>query len=227
MSNDFWIPTIILGSFAAFATLRYFQYRRRLAFIDGFEWPTGLVSRLQRHHPTLSSADIVRIEQALRQFFRAYLKGGRRYVSMPSQAADDLWHEFILYTKAYDAFCRKAFGRFLHHTPAVVLRHGEKQTNEGLRRVWWQCCREEGIDPRHAETLPLLFALDAALSIPGGYRYTPDCRTVRDGDASLGIGVTQCGGDFSSTSYDGGTDGLGDGDGGSGDGGDGGGCGGD
>lgn len=227
MSNGFWVPTLFLGGFAAFVTFSYLQYRRRLAFIDGYEWPKGLIARLQRHHPDLAAGDIARIEQGLKQFFRAWLKGGRRNVAMPSQAADDLWHEFILYTKAYDEFCRRAFGRFLHHTPAVVLRHGQKQTNEGLRRVWWQCCREEGIDPRAPTTLPLLFALDAALNIPGGYRYTPDCRTVRN-ESSAGIGVgAQCGGEFSSTSYDGGTDGMGDG-GGDGDGGDGGGgCGGD
>jgi len=228
LSNDFWVPTIFLGGFAAFVTFSYVQYRRRLAFIDGYAWPKGLISRLQRHHPTLPPTDIARIEHGLRQFFRAYLKGGRRYVAMPSQAADDLWHEFILYTRAYDAFCGKAFGRFLHHTPAVVLRHGQKQTNEGLRRVWWQCCKEEGIDPRAPKSLPLLFALDAALNIPGGYRYTPDCRTIREDGTSMGVSVGQCGGEFSSTSYDGGTDGLGDGDGGGGDGGDGGGgCGGD
>ncbi|MFN3869791.1 MAG: glycine-rich domain-containing protein, partial [Hyphomicrobiaceae bacterium] len=130
----------------------------RLAFIDSYQWPKGLIPRLEEKHPTLSGLGIARIEQALRQYFRAYVKGGRRYVSMPSQAADDLWHEFILYTKAYDAFCRKAFGRFLHHTPAVVLTNGRKRTNEGLRRVWWQCCKEEGIDPRSPKSLPALFA---------------------------------------------------------------------
>ena len=71
---------------------------------------------------------------------------GKRHVSMPSQVADDLWHEFILYTRDYDAFCRRAFGGFLHHTPAVVLTEHRK-SNEGLRRVWWYCCKYENIDP--------------------------------------------------------------------------------
>ena len=57
------------------------------------------------------------MSRGLRQFFLAYLMSGKRYVSMPSQVADDLWHEFILYTREYDAFCRRAFGGFLHHTP--------------------------------------------------------------------------------------------------------------
>ena len=162
----------------------------------------------------------------LRQFFLAYLNSGRAYVAMPSQVADDLWHEFILYTRAYQAFCKEAFGGFLHHTPAVALAQGRKRDNAGLRRVWLQCCRLDGINPVKPTRLPLLFALDTKLNIPGGYRYEPDCAQLRrHGDAG-----TQCGGDFSSSSYDGGTDGMGDGgrsDSGSSDGGgDGGSCGG-
>jgi hypothetical protein len=53
--------------------------------------------------------------------------------------ADDLWHEFILYTKNYEQFCRKAFGRFLHHTPAAVLSKGQ-QGNAGIRRTWFYAC---------------------------------------------------------------------------------------
>jgi hypothetical protein len=45
-------------------------------------------------------------------------------------------------TREYDAFCRRAFGAFLHHTPAVVL--GEyRKSNEGLRRVWWAAATAE------------------------------------------------------------------------------------
>lgn len=167
----------------------------------------------------------------LRQFFLAHLKSGHRFVSMPSQAVDDLWHEFILCTKNYDSFCRKAFGRFLHHTPAVSLTD-DRAKNEGLRRCWWFACREENIDPRAPARLPLLFALDAKLNVAGGFRYVPDCGGVRREGAATGAAAPYCGSDFSSASFDGGTEGLADGgtEGGSGDGGGdgcgGGGCGG-
>jgi hypothetical protein len=137
---------------------------------------------------------------------------------MPSQAVDDLWHEFILYTKAYDAFCQQAFGGFLHHTPAVVLG-ADKQNNEGLRRVWWHACKEENIDPAKPLRLPLLFAIDAKLGISGGFVYSPDCKALR----GEGGGTVHCGAEFADSSVDGGTDGFGDSEGGS-DGG--GGCGG-
>lgn len=32
---------------------------------------------------------------------------------------DEMWHNFILFTKEYQAFCEKNFGRFVHHQPAT------------------------------------------------------------------------------------------------------------
>jgi hypothetical protein len=218
----FW--TLIPTTFFALIASQLYIYRRRLRYIDTYSWPPGLVAKLRRHYPNLSPEQIDRIGLGLKQFFRAYHRGAYLNVAMPSQAVDVLWHEFILYTKAYDDFCRKAFGRFLHHTPAAVLKPGQNKTNEGLRRVWWHACKEERIDPRAPAALPLLFSIDSDLNIPDGYRYVPDCGSVRTISVD-GRRTGQCGGDFSSTSFDGGTDGLGDGDGGSGDG-DGGGCGG-
>lgn len=200
---------------------------RRERFIRSFSLPHGLFDNLIKRHPGLSLKQCQLVAHGLRQFFLAYLKGGRKFVSMPSQIADDLWHEFILFTRNYEAFCRHAFGGFLHHTPAVVLG-SLSQSNAGLRRCWWHVCVEENINPKAPTRLPLLFALDAKLNVPNGFHYAADCNAVRrtkDGEAS----VVYCGGDFSSDSFDGGTDGLGDsGDGGgSGDGCGGGGCGGD
>lgn len=187
----------------------YICYKRRLAHIETYKWPPGLISKLRRTYPQLKISDEDKIARGLKQFFRAYLKSGLRSVAMPSQAADNLWHEFILYTKAYKDFCQKAFGRFLHHRPAIGLTKDAKSSNEGLRRVWWQACKEEDINPREPKSLPLLFRLAAGLNIPGGYRYTPDCKELRE----QGVAGTNCGGDFGSTGFDGGTNGLGDGDG--------------
>ena len=145
----------------------------------------------------------------MRQFFLAYLKGGFKSVSMPSQIADDLWHELILYTKVYERFCSKAFGRFMHHTPAAVLGSVAAQ-DEGLRRCWRLVCQEEGINPKKPTRVPLLFAVDGKLNIPGGFRYVADCnrlgRTDKDGRP------VHCGGDIAAScgSGDGGMfDGLG------------------
>lgn len=179
--------------------------RERL--IRAYVFPKGLLDRLAKRRPELDLNQRMLVSRGLRQFFLAYLNSGRQYVAMPSQAADDLWHEFILYTKAYEAFCHKAFGGFLHHSPAVILG-GESRDNEGLHRVWWQTCKEENINPRKALRLPLLFALDAKLGISDGFHYQPDCSKFRgQGDAS---GNIHCGADFSAESIDSGTSGSGD-----------------
>lgn len=179
---------------------------RREAWIRSFEFPRGLFEHLRREHPLLTLKDCQLVAHALRQFFLAHLKSGRMYVSMPSQIADELWHEFILHTRHYEVFCRKAFGRFMHHTPAVALRGRVRQSNAGLRRCFWFVCREENINPRQPSRLPLLFAIDAKLNVPGGFHYVADCSAARaSGDTAI-----HCGGEFSSSSVDGGTEGFAD-----------------
>jgi len=203
---------------------------KRAEYIRNYRFPQGLYNKLKEKHPDFGAKEFQLVARALRQFFLAHLKSGRKYVSMPSQVTDNLWHEFILYTRSYEQFCSKAFGRFMHHTPAVVLSPS-KTDNEGLRRVWWYSCKDENIDPKTATRLPLLFAIDKKLGIHNGFVYSADCKRLSHSDSSGG--AVHCGGDFSDSSFDGGTDGFGDSDsgGGSGDGGGdsgcGGGCGGD
>lgn len=147
---------------------------------------------------------------------------------MPSQIADELWHEFILCTRLYQHFCQRAFGRFLHHTPAAVLGT-KRRSNSGLRRCWYWTCRQENIKPRRPVRLPLLFALDARLGISDGFVYVADSSGLhRTGAGGADGGAVHYGTDFSDFSIDGSIDGLTDG-GDGGDGGDvcGGGCGGD
>jgi hypothetical protein len=211
---------------------RALRHTRRADFIRQYTLPQGLFDKLRQRHPHLTLKDCQLVAQALRQFFLAHHSSRLQQVSMPSQVTDDLWHEFILYTRNYQAFCQQAFGRFMHHTPAAAMG-GQRRANAGLRRCWWFCCRAENINPRKPSRLPLLFAIDAKLAIVGGFVYQANCAPARAAGLEVGASV-HCGGDFSDASFDGGTEGLGDsatgntGDGGSGDGGggDGGGCGG-
>jgi hypothetical protein len=202
---------------------------KRAEFIRTYPWPPGLLDKLEQKHPALARKETALVSRGLRQFFIAHLMSGNKFVSMPSQAVDDLWHEFILYTRDYKEFCAKAFGSFLHHSPAVVLGPDSADTvNDGLRRAWWFACRDENIDPRNATRLPLLFALDGKLQILNGFRYDLNCDLLRK-DGVTGIFCATdllpvrakrgCGGGA-------GGSGCGGGDGGCGGGGCGGGCGG-
>lgn len=227
----FGFAVALVATGFAFTIWQRAKLLRRADFINTYSWPPQLLDKLTKKYPHFTRKETALVSKGLRQFFTAYLKGGLKPVSMPSEVVDDLWHEFILYTQSYQAFCDKAFGKFLHHQPAVMLSPERRASNEGLRRVWWQCCREENIDPRNPTRLPLLFALDTKLNIPNGYRYVADCNGIR---RDTGSSTTpNCAGDFASSTVDGSTDGLGDSaessaDGGGGDGGDGGGggCGG-
>lgn len=203
---------------------RRWQRQSRLAFVEGYRWPKGLLDELQRHYPALTFGQTQRVGEGLRQFFRVALVSGGQPVAMPSRVVDVLWHAFILHSRAYEHFCRQAFGRMLHHTPVAALRHGAREHNARLRRTWWWACKDEGIDARNPSRLPLLFALDGQLAIADGFAYRADCRGLRRPDDD-GRPV-HCGGDFAHSGWDGSTEGLGDGDGGSDGGADGGGDGG-
>ena len=181
---------------------------RREQYIRSYTFPPGLLDRLAKARPQLAFKDVALTSHALRHFFLAYLRARGQFVAMPSQLADDLWHEFILYTKNYEVFCRHAFGRFLHHAPAAVLGP-HRPINVGLRRVWWWCCREENIDPRRPSRLPLLFALDAKMRIADGFHYAADCSEARSpGDGRRGS-ASYCGTSFSNGDVDGSIDGFG------------------
>jgi len=212
---------LVLAGLCLWLWRRLVRYRRA-EYIRRYLFPRAAFVQLQAKHPQLAAKDQQLVARGLRHFFLAHLHSELRFVSMPSQIADDLWHEFILSTRDYQQFCDHAFGRFMHHTPAVVLGNG-KENNAGLRRTWWYCCKEENIDPRKPTRLPLLFALDAKLGITGGFTYSLNSGD-RKSDQSGGVYYTS---EFGSSSVDGTTDGFGD-SGGSdgGDGGCGGGCGG-
>ncbi|MGM3277225.1 glycine-rich domain-containing protein [Ralstonia sp. 24A2] len=178
--------------------------KRRETYIQNYAWPPGLLERFAEKHPALSPIQREQVVRGLRQFFIVHLRSDCDYVSMPSRVVDDLWHEFILYTREYRDFCRQAFGKFLDHLPSAALSPLRKQSNIGLRRTWWWACKDEAINPRKPKGLPLLFAIDHQLAIPNGFYYVPDCATILPGGE-----VRQCGADFANRRIDGSIEGFG------------------
>ena len=188
------IPYILLIAVSSLLLIIWTQWRKakRADFIRTYMFPPGLLDKLLAVRSDLTIKDRQLVARALRQFFLVYHKSGYQSIAMPSQVVDDLWHEFILYTKNYQAFCQQAFGRYMHHTPAAVLGQNQRN-NDGLRRTWRFACLEENINPLRATRLPLLFALDAKWDIPNGFRYQADCSALRKN----GDGTVYCAGDFS------------------------------
>ena len=116
----------------------------------------------------------------------------------------------MMFTRHYEDFCRQAFGKFLHHTPAAVLT-SQRTANTGLRRTWWFACKEETINPLKPTRLPLLFALDAKLKLADGFHYVPNCDLLKDKKGDATSSSVHCAIDFGSGgSVDGSSDGFGD-----------------
>lgn len=187
---------IVAASGVAIALVASRRRTARTRFIDSYRFPPGIRARVRKRYPHLAEADLDRVLAGLTAWFQISLQAGRRRVSMPSQAVDAAWHEFILFTRNYRDFCNKALGRFLHHTPAEAMR-SPTEAQEGIRRAWRLSCAREGIDPRAPSRLPLLFALDADLRIADGFRYALDCglgaRRAADGSTPYCASHIGCG----------------------------------
>lgn len=147
----------------------------QLKFINSYQFHPGIKKKLRRKHPTLSDAQIDMVFDGLRDYFHICRQVNGKIVAMPSQAVDDAWHEFILFTLIYQRFCSKALGRFLHHTPAEAMR-SPTVAQDGIKRAWRLACIKEDINSKAPTRLPLLFAIDALLQIENGFVYSLDCR---------------------------------------------------
>lgn len=55
-------------------------------------------------------------------------------VTMPSSSVDELWHEFIIFTRDYYYFCNEVYGQYLHHDPygKFDIRTSE---DEGIKNI--------------------------------------------------------------------------------------------
>ncbi len=54
----------------------------------------------------------------------------RIYITDDLVIIDEMWHNFILFTKEYHNFCQQHFGKYFHHLPA-----SKKEKEEASRKV--------------------------------------------------------------------------------------------
>ena len=200
-----WIDVAALGVVGVLGGWFWRDYRRkrlekRRKFIETYTFPERVRRKVLTTYPHLKEEDADTVIEGLRHYFVIALLAEGKMVSMPSQAVDVAWHEFLLFTKAYERFCHKAFGRFFHHHPAEAMK-GPKTAQEGIRRTWRIACKIEGINPDAPQKLPLLFMIDGMLNIPDGFTYALNCdspfQTKKDHvycASHIGCGGGACGG---------------------------------
>lgn len=194
------LPILVLAGavgvgLSAIVFLRLQRRYRREHFIRAYVFPRAVLDGLKEAYPHLDEKDVFLAARALRMFFLVHLRAQGRTVGMPSKAVDALWHAFILDTRAYQAFCRHAFGGFFHHLPAARM-DGGRRAEEALYRTWRLACLEENIRPAAPTRLPLLFAIDEKLQIPDGQRFSAASFVKRGRDqGGSGCGGSSCSGD--------------------------------
>jgi hypothetical protein len=179
MGTLHWLSLLVL-LIPAYLYARRRRRLQRLHFIDTYRYHPSMRKRLGEKYPHLSEAQINLLFDGLRDYFAICLQAGSKPVAMPSRAVDEAWHTFIIYTRAYQDYCQRGLGRFLHHTPVEVMS-GPTTAQESIKRAWRLACHRETLNPRLPAHLPRLFAMDALLEIADGFIYVDDCRDPEGG----------------------------------------------
>jgi hypothetical protein len=170
------VGVIALVAWAKYAAAKANRIARakRAPFITAYRFPAELTRRFREKHPGLTMEQSARVFEGLRQYFLACLaaqtNGIARQCGMPSKAVDDAWHEFIVMTRDYEAFCQGAFGAYLHHTPRLQMEEATKTTVANTLHQL-RSPPVGALPWAMAGTVPLLFALDRELGIAGGYHH--------------------------------------------------------
>ncbi len=186
--------SLALGGVLVVGLVIWPAYRRlqRAEFIRNYRWPPGLLDKLAAIIPASPARRRPSSPKACGSSFSPISTAGSAMSPCPRRWRTIWGTSFILYTRAYQDFCRQAFGGFLHHTPAVALAEGRKADNTGLRRVWLQCCREDGINPRSRRGCR---ALRAGCEAEYSRRLSLLSR-LRAAAPQWRCRLAQCGGDF-------------------------------
>lgn len=133
--------------------------RRRRTFIEEYRFSRALRMRLRE---ALDSDDVSEVLEGLRAWYLACLYARGQTLGMPSRAVDVAWHEMILMTREYHAFCEQAFGRYLHHEPESTML---SSMDDALARTL-AVVDKHGIAPASAMAgVPLLFGIDAQAGV--------------------------------------------------------------
>jgi len=190
------------------------KYDKQRRFIEHYKFSPALLKRVQKEHEYLSDEDMLKVARATKDYFLICHMARGKMVAMPSEIVDVLWHNFILFTREYESFCKQGLGRFLHHVPTEAMQ-SKIQAQEGIKRAWRLACAKEDINPKRPTKLPLLFAIDKVLNIKGGFTYELDCKTAphaSSSNSSRGCGgycatdincTSGCVGESGNSSYDG------------------------
>jgi hypothetical protein len=186
----------------------YFDRRedKRRNWLNNYVFPESCYSEVQQRYPHLTTEQVAHAFEQLRLYLEVCLvyssPNSSRLVAMPSKLVDTCWHAIICETREYQAFCKTAFGGFLHHAskvntsfPLVELSMDEVNHIEGTKlsadaigqreldfknqlaaaRIYhWALAIGGSQNNFEAIQIPLLFSIDHELNIEDGYFYSSE-----------------------------------------------------
>ncbi len=88
----------------------------RLLAIELLELAEGLLAKVRRALMASDAEAFRGVVEAVK--FLWLVSSDRTQSWTPSHRVDLVWHEMILFTRAYERFCCDKFGAFVHHQPS-------------------------------------------------------------------------------------------------------------
>ena len=76
-------------------------------------------------------------------------QGTSLFIDPPLVVIDEMWHNFVLFTKEYFEFCFRYFGYYIHHAPAT-----EAEDRESREKIVAQRTVEERVRARKEQLRP-------------------------------------------------------------------------
>lgn len=149
--------------------------------MNEFSFPPKVAKKLKEKYPKASSRDIEAALLGAVSYFVLCKKYRNNNIPMPSVVVDDVWHEFILHTRDYEAFCKEYLGFFLHHVPNDDDHKIDEATaKEQIVSLWILACQEEGFDPASPLARPALFYADVLFKVRNESYLESFSKEVRD-----------------------------------------------
>jgi len=153
--------------------------KQRLKYIKNYNFPSKIKDSILKEYPHLNDNNLNTIIDGLRTYFIIAVNANNSTIAMPSKVVDLAWHEFLLHTKDYLEFSKKAFGKFFHHIPSNSSSLN-KSLDKSYKKAWVLSCQNEYITPDYPEKLPLLFRIDEELNIINGNIYPLNGKLGKD-----------------------------------------------
>ncbi|KZX78733.1 hypothetical protein A3715_19860, partial [Oleiphilus sp. HI0009] len=149
--------------------------KMRLKKIDDEKFPLALIVKFQSENPEYSDNDILKITEGLKDYFRLCLLNEGKTIEMPSRCVDDLWHQFILFTKDYHIYTKNIFDKYLHHFPYVSSINATNEIENAYRmhETYIYAKQLDEILGRK-DSMPALFTIDEELNIEKRIKYDFD-----------------------------------------------------